>query len=329
MTGPSRPRGPLADNPGMARPLLLVLLLAAPAVAADDGPGERPAPFDALVDAVAPGRWLRRLDDRRGRETAQSDKPAAPDLPLSLFLESIRPLGALQYESELSYDVAAFTGSAPTLQTASFEYVFADWNAARLELIAPRGRLEALGFGYQRTFGVHADGRFLHGGLVLPEVAVRGRGFVGGSAFYTLALKPDRESPWTLTGTVGANRAAFQNRPLGGRTGAAEGGLGTVGRRLGGERREEAVEEEARVWRTLAAGNLFYTLSSAVTVGLELDAFAHRRFGEYLALPNVTWRPLEHLFVQAGAGWYEVGGRSQAAVVVRVNLFDPSPRRGR
>jgi hypothetical protein len=88
-------------------------------------------------------------------------------------------------------------------------------------------------------------------------------------------------------------------------------------------------EEEARVWRPFAGGNLWYTLSPRLTVGLEAVAYPHPRFGEYLVQPNLTWRPVKHFFVQFGAGWYEVGGRSQAAVMCRVNVLNPSGRRTR
>jgi hypothetical protein len=55
----------------------------------------------------------------------------------------------------------------------------------------------------------------------------------------------------------------------------------------------------------------------------------HDRFGEYLAQPNLTWRPTKYFFVQFGAGYYEVGGRGQASFMCRVNLLNPTQRRTR
>jgi hypothetical protein len=320
--------------------LAFLLLTGGPAAAQEGGGGqtggaegggaeELPAPLDELFEALNPARLQRRFDDRLGLDTEQSRRPRAPELPLAVFVETVRPLGALKYENQLNYFVGAFTGDAPTLQTLTYEYVFADWNAARVELIAPGGRVEALGLGYQRTLGVGPNHNWAHGALVLPEVSLRGTGFVGGSAFYTAAWKPEEESPWTVGGSVGANRASFSNRPLGG----VEGGAGSMSLRMraaaGEERAGPEREEEARVWRPFAALNVWYTFSPKLTVGLEADAYAHARFGEYLVQPNLTWRPTKHFFVQMGAGWYEVAGHSQAAFMVRVNLLNPSGRRAR
>ena len=291
------------------------------------GEFEYPAPFEGLSVPFDLGRLQRRFDAARGRETERSDKPRAAEFPFALFLESVRPLGSLKYESQLNYFVGAFTGPAPTLQTLTYEYVFADWNAARIELLAPGGRAESLGFGYQRTFGVGPRGNWAHGALVLPEVSINGSGFVGGSAFYTAIWKPDFESPFSVGGSVGANRASMANRPLGGTEGGMAGGTGSLDRHMnlgrpGGDRGAE----EARVWRTLAALNGWYKVSPRITLGIELDAFAHREFGEYVVLPNLTWRPTKHFFAQVGAGYYEIGGRGQAVFACRLNLLNPSPR---
>jgi hypothetical protein len=196
-------------------------------------------------------------------------------------------------------------------------------------VIAPDRAVEALGFGYQRTFGVGPRGNWVHGALIQPEAATTGSGFVGGTAIYTFAWKPERESPWTATLSAGANRAAFENRPLGG----AAGGVGSmmIARPELGRREETSAEAErqARVWRPYASLNVFRQASKTVTLGTEVDAFPHPRFGEYLVLPNLTWRPTKHFFVQVGAGYYEIGGRGQATLVCRVNLLQPSPRRPR
>lgn len=293
---------------------------------AGGGAEELPAPLGSVFDFLDPGRYHRRFDQLLGLETDRSDKPRAPELPLAVFVETVRPLGALKYENQLNYFVSAFTGDAPTFQSLTYEYVFADWNAARFELIAPRpGRIDALGLGYQRTLGVGADHNWAHGLLILPELSLKGTGFVGGSAFYTLAWKPEEKSPWTVGGSVGANRASFSNRPLGG----AVGGAGSMMERMPGIGAQAAESDEARVWRPFASGNLWYTFSPKLTAGLEAVAYPHDRFGEYLVQPNLTWRPTKHFFVQLGAGYYEVGGHGQASFMCRVNLLNPTQRRVR
>ena len=85
-----------------------------------------------------------------------------------------------------------------------------------------------------------------------------------------------------IGGSVGANRASFSNRPLGGATG----GAGSMMERMPGMAgmtagRAEA-EDEVRVWRPFTALNAWYTFSPKLTVGLEADAYPHSRFGEYL-----------------------------------------------
>ena len=291
---------------------------------------ELPAPLGPLFDALNPARLHRCLDELLGLDAGDvSDKPRAPELPLAVFFETIRPLGALKYEGQLNYFVSTYTGDAPTLQTGTYEYVFADWNAARFELIAPRGRLDAVGLGYQRTLGVGERHNWAHGVLFLPEFSTTGSGFVGGTALYTIAWKPEEKSPYTVGFSAGANRASFENRPLGG----SEGGLGTMQMRLAGmpadAGRPAEREREDRVWRPFFSLNNFYTFTPSFTVGLETDAFVHDRHGEYVVLPLFVWRPTQHFFLQAGAGYYEVSGRSQAIFAVRVNLLDPSPRRSR
>ena len=283
-----------------------------------------PAPLAGLFEAINPARLQRRIDTRLGLDSLRSDRPRAPELPLSLFVETIRPLGSLKYDNQLNYFVGAFTGNAQTLQTLTYEYVFADWNAARAEVIAPGGKVEALGFGYQRTLGVGRNHNWAHGFLILPELSLTGNGFVGGTAFYTLAWKPTEESPWTLGGSAGANRASFATRPAD----RPEGGAGSMMLRMpgavGSGRTER--ETEAEAWRPFAALNVWYTFSPKLTVGLEADAYAHDRFGEYAVLPNLIWRPKRHFFLQLGAGWYEVAGHSQAVFAVRVNLLNPTQR---
>ena len=320
----------------MARTLLAAavfgLAFATPLAAQTAGEGEGkaeelPAPLDTLMEALNPARLQKAIDRRRGATVEQSDKPAVAEFPLAVFVESVRPLGSLKYDNQLNFLNADFTGDAQSLRTLTYEYLFADWHAARIELVAPGGRLDALGFGYQQTTRVGLRGNWADGFLVLPEVATTGSGFVGGSAFYTAVYKPERESPWTVGGSFGANRASMANRPISGETVA---GVGTMGMRMAATAPPGSpAEEESRVWRPFAALNGWYAVNQKLTVGLELDAFPHYKFGEYLVLPNLTYRPTKHFFIQFGAGYYELGGESQAAFMVRVNLLNTSSRKPR
>lgn len=113
--------------------------------AANSGKADLPDPFPRFFEAINPARAHHRLDEVLGFDAGeQSNKPEAPEIPLAVFVEVIRPLGGLKYENEANYFIASFTGNAPTLQTVTYEYVFADWNAFRLELTYPNGKLEAL-----------------------------------------------------------------------------------------------------------------------------------------------------------------------------------------
>jgi hypothetical protein len=170
---------------------------------------ELPRPFDELMHRLNPARLQQRTDDWLGFDTSeQSDRPAAPEIPLAVFLETIRPLGGLKYENQLNYFNGSFSGRAPGRQSMSYEYLFADWNAARFELNYTDERLESIAAGYQRTLGVFgADDNIVHGFTLVPEYNYVEH-FAGGLAFYTLGWKPEKESPWSITTTVGADRAA-------------------------------------------------------------------------------------------------------------------------
>lgn len=74
---------------------------------------------------------------------------------------------------------------------------------------------------------------------------------------------------------------------------------------------------------------MFYTVDPALTLGIENTYFFNSEINEYLTLPHINWRPVEHFFVQAGVGYYELAHDSQATLMVRVNLLQPSPRKPR
>jgi hypothetical protein len=84
---------------------------------------------------------------------------------------------------------------------------------------------------------------------------------------------------------------------------------------------------ETAVYRPLAALDLFYTVSSRLSVGIENDVFAHPSHGQYLVLPQFVWEPLVHVSIKGGAGYFQQGGEGQATFMLRVMITQPTPRR--
>ncbi len=275
----------------------------------EGGAGEEeklPAPLGPFVERFNPARLQRALDEALGLDAGErSDKPRAPEIPLAIYRQTIRPLGGLKYENQPNYFVGTF-GDLPSQQSFSYDYVFADWNAVRFEATWANADPQTLAFGYQRTLRVGERHNWVDGVTVLPEYVVPTH-FVGGSALYTLAWKPEEKSPWTFAPAVGVNRVDREVRAAGGE----------------GEGRVQGV------WRPLLTFNAFYSFSPSWTVGVENDLLPSDRLAEYLVLPHFTWRPTEHFFVQAGAGYYQLGSKGEMTFMCRANLLYPSPRRGR
>lgn len=281
-----------------------------------------PSPLAPLLEHLNPGRYHRILDQMFGLDDGDvSPRPRAPEIPLAVFVEVIRPLGALKYESQFNYFQGNFCGTTPTLKQVTAEYLFADWNAVRFEASWRDDRLEAFAVGYQRTLGVGPNHNWAHGVVVLPEFFVHDA-FTGGLAFYTFGWKPTERSPVSVGLSAGIDRALF----TGAEAGMTRVRLENADDRDRQGRREGEPEPRAAVWRPLLSANAWYSFSKRWTIGVENDAFIHERFGEYLVLPHVIWRPTERFFVQAGAGYYRVAGQDQATVMVRVNVLNPSPR---
>jgi hypothetical protein len=287
--------------------------------AANSGAKDLPAPFGPFFEAINVAQLHRRLDEALGLDAGtQSPKPEAPEIPLALFIEVVRPLGGLKYENQTNYFIGSFTGHAPTLQTLSYEYVFADWNSIRLELTYPNGNLASLIPGYQHTLGVGPRGNWVHGVQLLPEIFLQ-RDFVGGRAFYIFGWKPEKDSPWSAALSLGADRASIEG---------TEARAGLTARQRSGPGAAES-EGFGSVWRPLISANAFYAFGPSLAVGLENDLFPSSRLGEYLILPNLTWRPTQHFFVQVGAGYYQLGSEGQATFMCRANIINPSPRKPR
>jgi hypothetical protein len=264
-----------------------------------------PAPLGPLFERFDPARIQRGLDEALGLDTGdRSDKPRAPEIPLAIYRQTIRPLGGLKYENQPNYFVGTF-GDLPSQQSFSYDYVFADWNAVRFEASWANADPQTVLLGYQRTLRVGERHNWVDGITFLPEYVVPTH-FVGGSALYTLAWKPDEKSPWTFTPAVGVNRVDREVTAAGGGEGRVQG-----------------------VWRPLLTLNAFYSFSRSFTVGVENDFLPSGRLAEYLVMPLATWRPTEHFFVQAGGGYYQLGSKGEPTFMCRVNLLYPSPRRGR
>ncbi len=279
---------------------------------------ERPGPLDPFFDPINPARFQRRFDLWLGLDSGdRSDRPRPPEIPEPVFFDVVRPLGDLKYANELNYLVNSSTRNAPTLQVIEYEYVFADWRAAELDLSYFNGNLEILTPFYQRTFGVGPKGNWVHGVQLSLDLYLRS-GFVGGSPVYTFCWKPDRESRFSTTVFVGANRALI------GGFGPSRGGLAAFPAESG------PVDRPFGAWRPTFNADVFYKLGEKWTVGVETDLFFHAgKAGEYLSFPFLTYEAGKHAFFQVGAGYYHFESRDQVTFFGHVNLVNASTRRAR
>lgn len=224
---------------------------------------ERPGLLDPVFGRINPARIQRRFDEWLGLDSDdRSDRPEAPEIPEPVFFDVIRPLGDLKYTSELNYLFNSSTRNGPTLQIIEYEYVFADWRAAELDLFYFNNKLEILAPYYQRTIGVGPKGNWVHGYQLSLDLYLRS-GFLGGSPAYNFSWKPDRDSRFSSTFFVGANRALI------GGFNPTPGGLmaplpaGAPDDRVFG------------AWRPMFNADFFYKLSEKWIVGIENDFFFH------------------------------------------------------
>jgi hypothetical protein len=192
-----------------------------------------------------------------------------------------------------------------------YEFTFGDWRSAEIDLSYYNGNLEVLTPFYQRTLGVGRRRNWVHGFQLSPDFYLRS-GFVGGSAFYALGWKPEKESRFSTLIFLGANRAligGFHPTPAG----------------------KPPVEPGDRVfgaWRPTVNVNLFYQLSEKFTLGFEADQFLRRgKAGEFVDFPFLTYKPGKHVFMQAGGGYYRYESRDQFTFFLHLNFVNPSTRR--
>lgn len=290
----------------------------------DDGgeEGEKPSPLDPVFDFINPARAQRRLDGWFGRDPdAPSTKPAVPELGEPVFFDLSRPLGASRYSNELNYLYNVNSRNAPALQVLEYEYAFADWRSAELDLSYYNGNLQILTPFYQRTLGVGPRGNWAHGYQLSADVYTRS-GNVGGSTVYVFGWKPERDSRFSTLTFLGANRALIGDFTPGGGSGlgSASGGMGSPGTTPGLRR--------YMAWRPTLNADFFYRVGEKVTLGLENDLFfGSGRAGEYLVLPFVTIETGEHAFFQFGTGYYHFEGGDQFSFFAHINIVNPSTKR--
>lgn len=180
---------------------------------------ERPGALDPIFRVINPAEVQRAFDRAFGLDAGdESPRPRPPEIPEPVFFDVVRPLGDLKYGNELNYLFNSSTRNAPGLQVIEYEYIFADWRSAELDLSYFDGNLEILTPFYQRTLGVSRDGTRVHGYQLSLDDYVRS-GFVGGTAVYALGWKPLRgfavQHPPVRGGEPGPDRRV-QPLPAGG-----------------------------------------------------------------------------------------------------------------
>ena len=277
-----------------------------------EGAGERPGLLGPILEPINPARLQRLFDFAVGLDSGDvSRRPEAPEIGEPVFFDLTRPLGDRKYSNELNYLFNSSTANAPTLQVIEYEYTFADWHAAELDLLYYNGNLEVLTPFYQRTLGVGRRRNWVHGYQVSPDLYLRS-GFVGGSAVYAFGWKPEAESRFSSLIFVGANRSligGFHPRPA---------SLRSPGDKVYGS------------WRPLVSVDLFYKLGEKLSLGFENDLFFQSgRASEYFAFPFLTYEPSEHAFFQVGGGYYHFESRDQFTFMLHLNFVNASPRKAR
>jgi len=287
---------------------------------------EGDGPLDPIFDLIDPARLQREVDrvlgPRFGWNRPKKERPEVPELGEPVFFDLTRPLGAKKYSNEINYLLNPSTKNAPTLQVIEYEYAFADWNSAELDLSYFNGSLEVLTPFYQRTLGVGQGGRSVRGLQVSPDLYLRS-GFVGGSAVYAYGWKPGKESRFSLLSFLGANRilvGGFQfpnpNQSRFGSISPPEASIGAPsGDRVYGS------------WRPTFNLDLFYKLTEKLSLGIENDLFfGSGRSGEYFSFPFLTWEAGQHAFFQVGGGYYHFESRDQFTFLLHLNFVNPSVR---
>ncbi len=308
-----------------------------PSGRADQGnkAAEEPGGLDPFFKPINPAQFQRLLDRAFRFDAGEmSNKPRAVEIGEPLFFDLTRPLGDLKYGNELNYLLNPSTANAPTLQVIEYEYAFADWNAAELDLSYFNARLEIITPFYQRTLGMGRRRNWIHGLQVSPDIYTNSR-FVGGSAVYAFGWKPEEGSKFSTLTFLGANRmliGGFQF-PRGGpsslrslvpSTGTNASGSGSTAT----SNRDD--DRTYGAWRPTFNFDLFYKLSEKTTLSMENDLFfGAGRSGEYFSFPFVTYETGKHAFFQAGGGYYHLENRDQFTFLLHINFVNPSPRRVR
>ncbi len=290
---------------------------------------EKDGPLDPFFDLIDPARFQRIIDRVFAGETdsrrPERERPEVPEIGEPVFFDLTRPLGARRYSNEFNYLLNPSTANAPTLQVLEYEYTFADWNSAELDLAYFNGNLEILTPFYQRTLGVGRAGRSVRGIQVSPDIYLRS-GFVGGSAVYQYGWKPSKESRFSTLTFLGANRVligGFQF-PASGAAARSSPLLATPA-----PTRTSPDDRVYGAWRPTFNLDLFYKLTESVSLGIENDLFFQSgRASEYFSFPFVTWEAGQHAFFQVGGGYYHFESRDQFTFLLHLNFVNPSVKQG-
>ena len=217
----------------------------------------------------------------------------------------------------MNYLFNSSTGNAPTLQVIEYEYTFADWRSAELDLSYYNGNLEILTPFYQRTLGVGRRRNWVHGYQVSPDLYLRS-GFVGGSAVYALGWKPEEESRFSSLIFLGANRSLI-------------GGFHpTPPRPWPALRRRPATGSSAPGGRRSTSTCSTSSTRSSPSASRPTCSSSAGKAGEYLDFPFLTYKPGKHAFFQIGGGYYRFESRDQFTFLLHLNFVNPpTASRGR
>lgn len=155
--------------------------------------------------ALASAVWLGLADQPA---CAQSLASATPQIPEPMVFDLLRPLGARAGEREVNVLTVRPGGlDHPTSWAPELEYAYADGQSLEVELPFEDGRLTQYKFALQGTFGIGAQGRFIHGwqyiGLYDRESAQ-----ASNSLLYVAGYRFDPR--WSALGMLGLRKDGVQ-----------------------------------------------------------------------------------------------------------------------
>ncbi|MEH3119915.1 MAG: hypothetical protein PGN25_20615 [Methylorubrum populi] len=186
-----------------------------------------------------------------------------------MVFDLLRPLGARAGEREINVLSVRPSGRGPTNWAPELEYAYADGQSFELELPFEDGRLTQYKFALQGTFGVGAEGRWIHGWQYIGQYD-RDSATLRNALLYISGYRFDAR--WSLLSLAGLRQVGVQ-RP------------GTTS--------------------LLLNQSVFYDLDPETVLGLEVNLRQDIAGGEAartLVIPQVHRRLSELTSVQAGLG---------------------------